>query len=184
MKQVLVEWFSSGGVWGVFLSILMNTLFSLAGFIPSIAVTGANVWVWGPLGGGLLSWVGESFGSVIAFVLYRTGFRMVTGKKTLPWKWINLFNSGSRTRQVRLLLLFRLIPFIPSGAVNVLGSMTTVRLRDFFWTTMIGKLPSTALEVSVSMNLIHIRDQYIYLIGTILLFLIGWMWWRKRVANP
>ena len=63
MEETWVKIMLELGIWAIPLNLLVNTLLNLAGFIPSVFITTTNVLVWGPIWGGLLSWLGEILGA-------------------------------------------------------------------------------------------------------------------------
>lgn len=177
----LLEWLSAYGGWGMFTALLLSILFNTLGVIPGAVVTGAFVLLWGPLWGGSLAWLGEVLGSGIAFLLFRKGYQAGTGKETPDWRWVRRLNRWPRKRQFLSVFTARLLPFVPAGAINALGALTRLRFGDYLLATALGKLPSTALEVLVAYDLIHIREKGLRL-GLVLaaLFLVGWIWRRKE----
>ncbi|MFD1426740.1 putative membrane protein YdjX (TVP38/TMEM64 family) [Kroppenstedtia sanguinis] len=180
MIQDLIQWSASFGGWGVFVALLFSILFNILGVIPGAVVTGVFVLLWGPLAGGSLAWLGEVLGSGIAFLLLRRGYRGGTGKDSPDWRWVRSLNHWPRRRQFLSLLSARLLPFVPAGAINILGALTCIRFGDYLLATALGKLPSTALEVLIAHDLIQIREHSLRL-GLVLVVLIGvWWTWRRR----
>jgi uncharacterized membrane protein YdjX (TVP38/TMEM64 family) len=172
MTEELIRWFQDLGSWAVACSIILNMVVNLLGFIPSVFVTTVNVAVWGPIGGGLISWLGEWSGAVLAFWLYRYGFRKVTqGNK--EWKWLQSFNRWSRKKQFLSLLLVRIAPMVPSGVVNLVGGMSRVSVFNFTLATALGKIPSISLEVLVSYDLLHFHQNWVRLILVLICLWIG-----------
>ncbi|PTX65072.1 putative membrane protein YdjX (TVP38/TMEM64 family) [Melghirimyces profundicolus] len=178
MVHEVAEGLESLGGWGIITALLITSLGNLLGFVPSVTFTGANVLLWGPVGGGTLSWLGEVLGAVASFHLFRTGYRIGAGKKTPDWRWIRRLNRWPARRQFLSVLAARLTPFVPSGAVNLLGALTTLRFRDFMLATAIGKVPSVALEVLVTFDLIHIRENGWRLATVLIALLLIWGVWR------
>lgn len=66
------------------------------------------------------------------------------------------------------LLIFqgRIIPFIPSGIITLAASISNVNSIIFIFATLIGKIPSIALEALVSYDIINIYDNWIRLVIT------------------
>lgn len=57
------------------LSILINIIISLLGFIPSIFLTAINIQLFGVTNGTIISIAGEALGAIISFYIYRIGLR-------------------------------------------------------------------------------------------------------------
>jgi len=174
MKQILVQFFQELGLWAIPASIMINALINIIGFIPSVFVTLANVWMWGPFLGGVISWLGELLGSAAAFFLYSKGIQKTVRNRHVNWKWMKSLRDISPLRQTIALTLLRINPFIPAGAVHLLGSLAGLSWTVFLIATAIGKIPSIAMEVWISLGLIHIGEQTkwaIALISLIALYL-------------
>jgi uncharacterized membrane protein YdjX (TVP38/TMEM64 family) len=169
MINQMTQWFDEWGMWAIPGSLLLNIVINVIGVVPSVMVTGINVMMWGPLMGGILSWIGEILGSITALWLYRLGIRSFKKMNSKQWRWIESLNRWPRKKQFLSLLAARITPFIPSMIVNLAGAFTNVRMMDFIITTAIGKIPSISLEVLVSYDFLHISENYIRLI----LILIG-----------
>lgn len=183
MIQDLIQWLSSFGGWGILAALLFSILLSILGVVPGAVVTGVFVLLWGPLPGGTLAWLGEVLGSGIAFLLLRKGYRASTGKESPDWRWVHSLNKWPRSRQFFSVLTARLLPFIPAGAINLLGALTRLRFRDYLLATALGKLPSTALEVLISHDLIHIREQGLRLGLVLVALILIWWVWRKKTKG-
>lgn len=168
MAQTIEQLFSELGIWAIPASLLLNGILNMVGFIPSVFVTTANVLIWGPLFGGILSWLGEIGGSVLAFILYRKGIQVGKIQRHMEWKWIQWVNKLPPFRQWLAMVAIRMNPFIPSGAIHLVGSLTTISFFTFLYSTMIGKIPSIALEVWIGYGFIHINEYAIQLTLTLL----------------
>jgi uncharacterized membrane protein YdjX (TVP38/TMEM64 family) len=180
MVRSLAQFFSELGFWAIPVSLLINGIINVIGFIPSVFVTTANVFMWGPWMGGLLSWLGEVIGSAAAFLLYRKGIQIAKIRRHESWKWIQSLNQLSSYRQLVTLILARITPFVPAGAINLVGALTAVSFSTFLLSTAIGKIPSIALEVWIGYGFIHIKENYVKLTLTLLSLGIGYLVLKKR----
>lgn len=176
LENIFADW----GWWAILFSITLNSVINVIGFVPSVFVTGANVIVWGPWLGGLISWLGEVIGSAAAFFLYRLGVQKVRIKRHQDWKWVKTLNQMTRLRQILSLILARIAPFVPSGVVNIASAFTTVSFSSFLLATAIGKIPSISIEVIVSYDLIHVEENYIRLGITLFVLVTGLLLWQKN----
>ncbi|MDR6224836.1 TVP38/TMEM64 family protein [Desmospora profundinema] len=180
MTESFIQWLEEWGVWAAPASIAVNAGVNVIGFIPSVFVTGANVWIWGPFWGFWLSWAGEVLGAAIAFFLFRKGIRRWQRRRNKPdWRWIRNLNRWPPGRQFASILLARIAPMVPSGAVNLLGAFTRIRFELFLLATMIGKIPSIALEVLVSYDVMHFQENAFRLVTILTMLLLGWWIWRS-----
>ena len=183
VAQRLIEWFTLAPEWAVLLSISISLVIHLVGLIPSVFITTANVFVWGPLWGGLLSLLGEVLGSWIAFLIYRLGVQAIDHNKQSQWKWIRIMHGWRPTQLFLSVLVGRLIPFIPSIVINMFAAATKIHQVHFFLATLLGKIPAMVLEVFISYDLIHIQQNYLRLIVVLLLIFVGYVLFHWRKSN-
>ena len=134
------------------LSLLVEIIIAVAGFLPSVFITAANVAVFGLYWGTGLSIAGESLGALVAFLLYRKGLDRLTGGA-------GRFSAGLEARMKRLsqapegrafalVLAFRLLPYMPSGAVTLGAAGGRMRLWTFTAASTLGKIPALIVEVA------------------------------------
>jgi len=180
MVNSLTQFFSELGFWAIPISLLINGIINVIGFIPSVFITTINVFIWGPWFGGFLSWLGEVIGSIIAFLFYRKGIQIAKMKRHESWKWIQSLNQLSPIRQLLALILARITPFIPAGAVNLVGALTAMPFSTFLLSTAIGKIPSITLEVWIGYGFIHIKENVVQLTLTLLAIGLGYLVLKKR----
>ncbi|CCO08140.1 TVP38/TMEM64 family protein [Desulforamulus hydrothermalis] len=161
--QTAAQIIQDAGATAILISIVINVAISLAGVIPSVFLTGANMLVFGLYGGFLISWAGEVVGAAISFLLYRWGAKSVAKLSTDQWKLSKTVSSLPGTKQVYFLTVLRMAPFIPSGLINLFGAITTVSFANFIIATTAGKLPALILETAFSYNLVTLSKNYLNL---------------------
>ncbi len=158
MEETWVNIMLELGMWAIPLNLLVNSLLNLIGFIPSVFITTTNVLLWGPLWGGILSWLGEILGAVAAFILYGKGLRTIHINAPDRWNWLRSLHHQPHYRQWLLLTLARLIPWIPTGAVNLLTALASVPFLLFLSSTALGKIPSIALEAGTGYGVLQLGN--------------------------
>lgn len=157
------------------ISILISIIISLAGILPSIFVTGANIMFFGPVYGFIISLMGETIGGYITFRLYRLGLKKKAELFKDKYKLLGEIVESRGRRACMLIMEGRIIPFIPSGFVTLAASLSSVNGAGFTLATFIGKIPSILVESLVSYDVINIQENYIRLgftvIGLILIMI-------------
>lgn len=151
------------GATAILISLAINVAISLAGVIPSIFLTGANLLVFGLYKGFAISWAGEVIGAAISFLLYRWGAKSVAKLSTDQWKLSKTVNMLPGARQIYFLTVLRMAPFIPSGLINLFGAITTVSFTNFMIATAAGKFPALVIEAAFSYNLLTLGKNHINL---------------------
>jgi len=178
----LVSLFSNSLPLTVFISILLNILIAVFGFLPSSFLNAANLIVFGFLYGTLLSLVGEILGSLVAFFLYRKGFQTNIGKKLgNSSKFQSLLHAEGK-EAFMLILSLRLIPFVPSGLVTFFSAIGKVSFLTFALSSSLGKIPALFIEAYAIYQVTNVTVQ-----GKIILALTGCLLiafiWKKYKKN-
>ena len=74
---------------------------------------------------------------------------------------------------MRLLLLARVTPLLPSGLITLIAALSTVKFFDFIIVTLIGKAPSIAMETLIGHDLIRLNENLPrLLISIVIIFLL------------
>lgn len=174
LASVLNQW----GIYAVIGSIVVSVLVSIAGILPSVFVTGANIIVFGPYKGFFISWLGEVIGATLSFCLYRLGFKNKTehfaNKSGLL---ANLLTTEGKKAGF-LIFQARVIPFIPSGIVTLAAAVSNISLNIFLIATALGKLPALVLETLISYDVIYIEKNFLRLITVLTALIISYLFYR------
>src|SRR4051812_8936159 len=119
--------------------MVLSIIVAVIGLVPSFFITAANILFFGFWMGTFISFLGESIGAMVAFILYRKGFkkRMEGGLDKFPWLK-KLLNAGSK-EAFGLIISLRLIPFVPSGLITFAAAIGTVPLIIFVFASSLGK---------------------------------------------
>ena len=146
MKQELLRLFAEHPQSALLISIFINIIIALAGIIPSFFITAANILFFGFWEGTLISFIGESTGAVLAFLLYRWGFKKAASEKIQRFpKAARLLEAGPR-EAFGLIFSLRLLPFVPSGLVTFAAAIGRVSFFIFFAASSLGKVPALLME--------------------------------------
>jgi len=121
-------------------SIPVGTALTLAG--------GFLLGTW--LGGGVTV-ISATLGATIVFLAARSAFGDVLRERAGPW--LKRFEAGFRDNAFNYLLALRLFPAAPFFVVNLAPAFLNVKLRDFFFATLIGIIPGTLVYASVGAGL-------------------------------
>ncbi|WP_246942544.1 TVP38/TMEM64 family protein [Bacillus pinisoli] len=168
-----------------FISVLLNIFISIFAFIPSFFITAANIYVFGLWEGMVLSLVGEVMGSIISFALYRKGIKLVVGEKLHTLPYLGKLQKSSGLEAFVLILSLRLLPFVPSGLVNIAASFSKVSIGTFGLATLLGKIPAVFIEAyAVSEYMSWEGQEKLYFTLAGLCLLVAYYVWRKFSVKP
>ena len=146
MEEQLLHYFQEYEHYAILISIFVSIVVAVLGIIPSFFVTAANLIFFGFWMGTLISFIGESVGAIVAFYLYRKGFKQVSQKPLNKYPKIKKLVHTNGKEAFLLILSLRLMPFMPSGLVTLAGAVGSVSFILFAIASSIGKIPALLIE--------------------------------------
>lgn len=145
----LVAYLQSLGYLGWVVGLLLVVLQNFLGFIPSVFLSGALVMVFGWVPGFLIAWVGEVIGAAAAFLLFRYFGRSKAALWLAKREKFAQWDAWTAQNAFLSILLVRLAPFVPSGAVNLAAALSSIGFVPFILGTAIGKAPTIIIETII-----------------------------------
>jgi len=121
-------------------------------FLPSIPLTLAAGFFWGPVWGVILSIIGATLGACPPFFLSRYLFQD-TIKAKVPeerWKWLQ---NKVTLHGWKAVAFTRLIPVFPFNLLNYLFGLTPIAFIRYLWSTFIFMLPGCIAFVAFGSSL-------------------------------
>lgn len=146
-------------------------------FLPSIPLTLAAGFFWGPVWGVIFSISGATIGSCLPFFLSRYLFQDTVRTKIPEERWNWLQDKVSR-HGWKAVAFTRLIPVFPFNLLNYLFGLTPIPFRHYLWSTFIFMLPACIAFVAFGSSLGelilrgNIRGLIIGIVIAVLAFLI------------
>lgn len=169
--QEIINYIDSFGVMGIFLGFILVLLVNIVG-LPSIFVITANGILFGPFIGIIISWIAETLGVILGFILMRTILRPYADKLIHKSKKLSQIDDLSGKNGFKLMLILRSLPYFPSGLLTAFGAISKITLRDYSLSSFIGKLPATALEVLIGHDALNYKENIDRLIIVIIIAII------------
>ena len=93
-----------------------------------------------------MSFLGEAIGAVVAFVLYRKGFKKAMTTPLHKYPRAERLMAAKGKEAFLLIMGLRLLPFVPSGLVTFAGAIGNVGLITFAAASSLGKVPALFIE--------------------------------------
>ncbi len=184
--QRMAEVLQSYGPWAMVISFVLDVLINALGFLPSIFFSTANGLLFGVVPGIIISWLAETVGVVLSFMIMRYILRDTAHKVIEKSEFLLKVDDFSGKNGLTVMLFARAIPYFPSGIITALGAISQISLRDYIIANLVGKLPSTALEVIVGHDAVLLQDNLgrltvVILIASVIYFLLwkGYQRWVK-----
>lgn len=155
--------------------------------LPSSLFMMLGGFLFGLAQGFLLVWLATLLASTAAFLLARSWIRPLVHRRFASRPTFMAIDRAIRRKGLFVVLLTRLIFFLPFPALNYSHGLTDVRLRDYVLGTMIGMVPPICLFVYLGTlasgvaDIIHgrvaLNEQQIMLAGIVgglaLVFAVG-----------
>ncbi len=177
------EYIQSFGPWALFFSFWLTLFVNALGFPPAIIFSTANTLIFGIVPGIVLSCVAETVGVTISFLLLRFFFRETAEKIIRKSKYLNSIDEYSSKNGFTVMLIARMVPYIPSALLNAIGALSSLSLRDYVITSFIGKFPSTGIEAIIGHDTITKQEDPTRLIVVIIfaiLLIAGAYYYQKK----
>lgn len=185
--QRMAEVLQSYGPWAMVISFALDVLINALGFLPSIFFSTANGLLFGVVPGIIISWLAETVGVVLSFMIMRYILRDTAHKVIEKSEFLLKVDDFSGKNGLVMMLFARSIPYFPSGIITALGAISQIPLRDYIIANLIGKFPSTALEVIVGHDTVLLQDNLgrlavVVLVATVIYLLLwkGYQRWAKQ----
>ena len=139
------------------LSFLLFTIVWVlfAGFGSPVALLAG--FIFGKWLGTFLLAISLSIGATILYIFGNYFFKEIIKEKFLI-KFKNL-EAKFKKSEFNYLLIYRFVGGIPFAIANVLPCIFNVKVSNFFWSTLLGIIPSIFLLVSIGSGLEKIIDQ-------------------------
>lgn len=154
----LVEYLRSFGPWAIVISFLLDVLINAASVFPSIFLSTANGLIFGLPLGILISWLAETVGVVISFYLMRFFFRSTAEAIIAKSNSLKHIDEVSGANGLEWMAFARALPYFPSGILTAVGAVSSISARDYIIANLIGKFPSTAMEVVIGHDLVNFQE--------------------------
>lgn len=185
MEEQLIHYFREYEHVAILISIGVNIIVAVLGIVPSFFVTGANLIFFGFWMGTFISFIGEAVGAIIAFYLYRKGFKRFSEKPLNSYPKLKQLIHLRGKEAFLLILSLRLLPFMPSGLVTLAGAVGSVSFLVFAVASSIGKIPALLIEAYSVYQITQFEWQgkLIITIGAVYMMYVVWKKRRRAVAE-
>ena len=176
------EYIKSYGSLAVIFSFLLTLFVNAIGFPPAIIFSTANTLIFGIVPGIVLSVLAETVGVTISFILLRFFFRDTAKKVIVKSKRLRSIDKYSSKNGFTVMLIARMVPYLPSGLLNAAGALSSMSLTDYFLASLVGKFPSTGIEAIIGHDAILQEEDFTRIIVVVIfaIVLIAWAWWYQK----
>ncbi len=179
----LAEYLRSFGPWAMLVSFILDVLINAGSVFPSIFLSTANGLLFGLPMGILISWLAETTGVVISFYLMRFFFRSAAEKLIEKSNSLKHIDEASSKHGLEWMAFARALPYFPSGILTAVGAVSGISARDYIIANLIGKFPSTALEVVIGHDVVNYQqnsDRLAILVVIVALIFFAYSRYRRK----
>ncbi|BEU87220.1 TVP38/TMEM64 family protein [Selenomonas sp. TAMA-11512] len=176
------DYIRSFGSWAILCSFLLVVFANAIGFPPAFIFSTANTIIFGIVPGIILSVIAETVGVVISFLLLRYLFRGAAEKVIAKHPKLAKIDKYSGEKGFIIMLIARVVPYLPSGFINAVGALSAISLRDYTIAAFIGKFPSTAIEAIIGHDTVSQENDptRIILACVVAAILMSGAWYYER----
>ena len=142
LKEVILAY----GNFSILVFILMQVLQVVVFFIPGEFIQIAGGYIFGTFIGGLISIVGITLGSILAYLISNRFGKPLVEKLMLNRKikfFRKILNAGSKKMVV---FVFYLIPGIPKDALAYICGVSNISFMDFLIYSTLGRIPGILIS--------------------------------------
>lgn len=183
MDVSLNDWLPDNPLLAGIISILLNIVVAITGVLPSAFITIGTVGVLGLYYGLIVLIIGEAMGAVISFILYRKGVNKLSAhSKFMNNKFLQRLKDTGGGEAFLLVILLRLLPFVPSGLVTLTASFSKMSLQAFAVASTIGKIPALFIEAYTVYYVLRIKEEWtiVVVISAIILVCLYKILYKKE----
>lgn len=183
MQEKLLDIFHLHPQAAILISLLASIFVAVLGLIPSVFITAANILFFGFWPGMFISLAGEALGAIVAFILYRSGFRKISHHSLSRFPRLLRLIDSRGSEAFLLIIALRLIPFVPSGLVTFAAAIGKVTSPVFIIASTVGKIPSLLIEAYSVTQIAEFSWQGKLILAVSAVALIAWLIRSTRNAS-
>ena len=157
MRDAILHFFQQYPHIAVLSSFVFSVVIAFIGLIPSFVITAANIHFFGFWEGIVITFLGEAVGVLLAFMLYRKGFKKGVMHRLEKHPKAKALLEANPRDAFWLIFSLRLVPVVPAGLVTFTAAMARISALGFVVAGSLGKLPSLFLEGIAVLKVMHIH---------------------------
>lgn len=159
---------------GLLITLLLMAFQNMFTIIPLVLVVTINILLYDFLNGFLWSWLTSIAGSLIAFLLYRYWLQSF-----LSGKINTALNEKIERNGFLFVFYMRLLPFAPSGLINIAAGASSIKFSHYFGATAFGNMIHIFL-IGLIINGLFSAGIQDYVIPILLLALLPCIYFYKK----
>lgn len=182
-----IEWFPKHPFLTALVSIFLNVLIAITGILPSAFITVGTVGILGFRLGLVILIIGEAIGAMVSFILYRKGVHKLSTYpdiKKFDNKLLRRLKSTGGAEAFFIVILLRVLPFVPSGLVTLTAAISKMNFLHFSIASTIGKIPALYIEAFTVFQVLNLKTEWkLGFIISVLLIIILYLLWKSLIGK-
>ena len=166
--EEIAEYIQGYGPMAMVVSMLLDIFVNAVGFLPSIFISTANGLVFG------------MWPDIMRYFLRDAADKLISKSTTLM-----KVDDFSGNNGFVVMLFARSLPYFPSGVITALGAISKIKPRDYILANLIGKFPSTALEVAIGTDIVNFQENMgrlgIIVVVAAIVYFILWKVYKRYI---
>ena len=177
--DAVIESIRGYGSWGPAILFLLFVLQAFIAFIPGQALMIASGYIYGFIGGILITWTSLVVGGQIAFWLSRKYGRPFA-EKWISASTLDRWDKSAAGQGVAFYVITLVMPFVPNDAMCYVAGLGSMSFRRFLLANMLGRGIASLLTVTVGAYVSQIPALiWVFIVGFIALGIAGWFVARR-----
>ena len=179
-RQRLEAWVEGFGAWGPIVIILLMVLQTVVAFIPSVIIMVVTVLAFGPLWGGVLTWVGLLIAATVGYVIGHA-LGAVTVDRLIGESTEKKVEGFVKEYGIWAIIAARISPALSTDAVSIVAGLADMTYWRFILATGAGTLPLTVLIAYLGADIQRLETGLIWVsVVSVVLFIAYVIWDRRR----
>lgn len=176
-QKAVRDFLSTYGFWGILIFIFIQIVQVVIAPISHYTTSVMGGFLYGPLWGGVINWIGRVIGHLIAYALAAYIGRPIAEKFVDPTtmnKFDHIIKGDDKTLWSRSLALFLMIflPVFPDDELSYLAGLAKFKFKYFFAITLLGHLGGS-FALAYAGSGINTRDAYFWVIMAVTFILVA-----------
>ncbi len=133
------------------LTIPLGILQGVVTIFPFATIVVLHIWGFGLVQGLFYSWLAALLGSLVCFLLARH-FLQDWSQKILEKNKEKYKRAVGYIERYGFwgLIVLRTFPFMPSNLISIIGSLSPIPFKLYFWSSFIGNIPMVIIQAALS----------------------------------
>ncbi|MGG5460179.1 TVP38/TMEM64 family protein [Clostridium sp. B9] len=171
--EVVRSYFQRFGAWSAVIFFLFQVVQVVIFFIPGEVIQAAGGYLFGTIGGTLLSFFGIAVGSAVLFyICQKFGKKLV--QRFVPKDMFDRLEKILNSPKFKLILVILFfVPGAPKDSLIMVCALSNITLKHFIIFSMIGRIPALTASSLVGANLAQGNMAIVIIVSIIALIACG-----------